>query len=452
MPVLSARRVAEICGGRVIGDGDVRSRRVVADSREVVDGDLFVAVRGGHAFVAEAVASQAAFALVSDVVSVPAGATAVVVDDTVDALGALAASARSAMDVTVVGVTGSYGKTLTKDFIAAALGARYSVHAARGSYNTEVGLPLVVLACPEDAEVLVAELGARREGEIAELCAICRPSIGVLTGVGNTHLEIFGSRRAIARTKSELLASLPADGLAIVPSNDDFLSLLAASTRARVGTVGPGGQTRYRATKIDPTGVTHGSVALAEEVVDVALPVPGRVLMRNAAMAMRVARELGVEATAAGAAIAGAHTTGARVQIVDVGAWTIVNDAYNANPTSVASALRTVRELRPDAPRWAVLGRMAELGVIADPAHRRVGGLARALGYDGVVAVGEGAELIAEAAGDIATRVGSREEAAAFVADRVPSGAVVLVKGSLVTGLKDFPDVLARHDRASQEV
>lgn len=448
MPLVTAAQVAEICSGRLTARPATTPSSVVADSRTIEPGRAFVAVRGGHAFVGDAVAAGAEYVVVERDDTVPTGATAVVVADTVRALADLATWVRSTRDLPVVGITGSFGKTLTKDFVAAALGSTYRVHAAPGSYNTEVGLPLMLLATPEEAEVLVVELGARRGGEIAELCAMCRPTIGVLTGVGTTHLEIFGSRDAIARTKSELLGSLPADGLAVVPSDDDYLSLFAASTRARIATIGPGGESRYEA-----TGIDAGRVATSVGAVDVRLPVPGRALMRNAAMAVRVAVELGVDPEQAAGAIAGARTTGARMEVIPLEPWTIVNDAYNANPNSVSAALRAMSEVRPGAPRWAVLGEMAELGPISGSAHERIGRLAAALGYEGVIAVGAEAAGIARGAGAVAHRVATPEEATELASRIVPQGSVVLVKGSLVTGLRRFPDALrARTDRATEEV
>ena len=210
MPVLTAGEIAEICSGRVVGDGAATASGLIADSREVVPGVGFAAVRRGHDFVAEALSKGASLAIVERREALPDTATGVVVADVVRALSTLATEVRSRLDVRVVGITGSTGKTLTKDFTAAALGARYRVHAAPRSFNTEVGVSLVVLSCPEDANVLVIEMGARHAGEIAELAAIARCEVGVVTGIGKTHLGEFGSREAIARTKAELPGSLPA--------------------------------------------------------------------------------------------------------------------------------------------------------------------------------------------------------------------------------------------------
>jgi UDP-N-acetylmuramoyl-tripeptide--D-alanyl-D-alanine ligase len=418
-----------------------------ADSRAPVAGAAFAAVRGaradGHSFVEQVLSAGAPFVVVERADAIPHGSTGVVVDDTVAALGRMADNARRMLRARVVGITGSTGKTLTKDLLAAALGTSMQVHAAPASFNTDVTVPLVVLSCPNDVQVFVAELGARGSGQIAALASIVRPDVGVITGIGTTHIEKFGSRQVIARTKSELLAALPADGVAVVPSNDDFLSTLARSTVARMVTVGPGGHVRYCADRIASDGRTFGRVWIDGAEIEVVLPVPGRALMRNAALALAVARELGVDALDAAGGIAEAKMSNWRMQIVDVGGRTVVNDAWNANPTSTAATLRAVRELAGDRATWAVLGRMAELGATAPSEHRRIGRLAAALGYAGVVVVmGEHAELIAAGAGTIARTVGSVAEAADAVRRVIPRGAVVAVKASRAVGLERLVEQL----------
>lgn len=442
MPVLTVEEIAEICSGRPVGDRAATASGLIADSREVTPGVGFAAIRRGHEFVAEALTKGASLALVERPEALPDTGSGVVVADVVHALATLATEVRSRLDVRVVGITGSTGKTLTKDFTAAALGSRLRVHAAPRSFNTEVGVSLVVLSCPDDADVLVIEMGARHAGEIAELAAIARCDVGVVTGIGKTHLGEFGSRAAIARTKAELLGSLPPDGLAAVPAEDDFLPLLVSSTSARVITVGAGGGVRFAADRVERPGRTHGSVSMGATTTRITLPVSGRALMRNAAVAIAVAVELGVDVDAAAAAVGQARPSSWRMQVGSVGPWTFVNDAYNANPTSVASALRTVRELGGPDPVWAVLGEMAELGPHSDAEHARMGRLAVGLGYAGIVTVGTGTDALAAAAASISVPATSMAEAADIVVDRVPPGACLLVKGSLVTGLKDFGDVL----------
>lgn len=447
MPVVTAGQLAEWAGGRVIGDRGARAHGMGADSRGQQRGVAFAAVRGervdGHSFVDAALARGAPFVVAERDDVIPGGATGVVVDDTVRALGAMATQMRRELSARVIGITGSTGKTLTKDFTAAALSSVPRMYASPGNLNTEIGLPLALLSAPADAAVMVLEMGARGPGQIAELCGIARPSVGVITGIGTAHVELFGSREAIAITKSELLASLPAAGLAIVPSDDDFLATFAASTDARLACVGPGAPVSYRADRITPDGRTYGRISVDGRSVPIVLPVPGRALMRNAAFAVRIAVECGVDPDVGAAGIADAAPSSWRMQIVAAAyaGWTIVNDAYNSNPTSIASTLRSGRELAGDRPAWAVLGRMAELGDATEDEHRRAGRLVRSLGYAGLITIGAEADGIALGAGDIARRTATIDDAIDAIDASVPDGAVVVVKASRAVGLEH----LVRH-------
>ena len=434
---LTSADVARLCAGEVVGDPGRVAAGFGADSRDVVAGHAFVAVRGGHVFVGEALDAGASFAIVDRREALAPDAAAVVVDDTVRALAALAVDRRRSLAVRVVAITGSTGKTLTKDFVAAALSVRYRVHAAPSSYNTEVTVPLVVLTCPDDAEVLVSELGARHPGEIDELCRIVRPEIGIVTGIGLTHVGEFGSRRAIASTKAELLASLPADGVAVVPSTDDFLGLLAAATTARTVTVGPGGSVRFDTLGLEPDGRAIVRVRAGRNEVVVRPPLPGRPFASNAAQALAVAGVMGVELASAAEAIATAPTSAWRMQVRRAGERVLVNDAYNANPTSVAAALRTVNELAAGRERWGVLGEMAELGEASAREHARMGRLAAALGFR-VLAVSSSATYGAGAA-----TVDDADAALAVLARGCAPDAVVLVKASRSVELDGLAGALA---------
>ncbi|MEX2394564.1 MAG: UDP-N-acetylmuramoyl-tripeptide--D-alanyl-D-alanine ligase, partial [Actinomycetota bacterium] len=259
-------------GARQLGPDATASKGVVADSRATTPGVAFAAINTGTAFIADALKGGASFVITSDASSVPDGSSAVVVDDMQSALMAVATDVVRRLNPRVVGVTGSVGKTLTKDLIAAALKIGYRVRATPRSFNAEIGVPLTIMGAPDDVEVLVIEMGARGVGQIAELCEIARPHTGAITTIGTTHLEVFGTREAIARTKSELLAALPADGAAIVPSNDDFLATMVSWTDARAITVGPGGNVRYTATAITPDGTTLGTVSIGDVTAEVTLP------------------------------------------------------------------------------------------------------------------------------------------------------------------------------------
>lgn len=439
MHVLTTDGVAALCGGRAVGSATARG--VSADSRTLQTGQAFVAVRGGHGFVAQAIGAGAAFAIVQDAAALPSGADGVIVDDTVAALGRLGAEARAAMDVRVVALTGSVGKTLTKDLVAAALEPAHRVYATPGNLNTDVGVPLVLLNAPDDVDVMVCELGARRPGEIDELARMVRPELGIVTGIGIAHLGAFATRDAIARTKAELLGALPPTGTAVVPASDDYLPLLVEATHARAITVGPGGMVRARDVAIGPDGRTSFVAIVGDTEVPVSVRIPGRPHVRNVLFALAAARRFDVDLAAAAAYLGRAATTGWRMQLERIGTWVVLNDVYNANPTSTAAALRTLRELAGDGDAWALLGVMADLGDVSGAEHLRIGRLAASLGVQ-LVAVGD-----ASAVGPAAVRAETPEDGAAAVASRARPGATILVKGSRSAGmeravqaLRDAPD------------
>jgi UDP-N-acetylmuramoyl-tripeptide--D-alanyl-D-alanine ligase len=315
------------------------------------------------------------------------------------------------------------------------------VHSTPGSYNNEIGVPLVLLGCAHDHDVVVCEMGARRPGDVTQLVRLARPIVGVVTGIGVTHLGVFGDRRTIARSKAELVA-LPADGHAILPAGDDFLHMLASATPAEVTTVGPGGRVRIGGVALDAHGRPSATVSVGGREVGIRLDLPGRPLLRNAAFALAVAHVLGVDLDAAAAAISTAPTSAWRMEVHRAGTRTIVNDAYNANPTSVEAALRTVREMAGGREAWAVLGEMAELGEASDAEHVRIGRLAHALGFTGVVAVGSGAARILDGASGIGQAAPEAADAALFVDATAAPDAVVLVKGSRVAGLERAAELL----------
>jgi UDP-N-acetylmuramoyl-tripeptide--D-alanyl-D-alanine ligase len=262
--------------------------------------------------------------------------------------------------------------------------------------------------------------------------------------VGVSHLELFGTREAVARAKVELLEALPADGFGVMPTCDDFLALASDAAAARLLTVGGGGMVRYGATRVDPEGSTHGWIELREGIFDVVLPVGGRPLMRNAALALAASYELGVDPRSATEAISRVRPSQWRMQVMNAGGRRVVNDAYNSNPTSLQSALRTVAEMARTSgcEAWAVLGAMTELGGLSLDSHRRAGRLAAALGFNGLVVLGEGAEGICHSSGGIAHSVGSLEEAAEAVDRLAAPDALVLIKASRAVGLEPLAELL----------
>ncbi len=461
---LTARELAMLTGGAVAGgDPETPVGTYSIDSRTLVPGDCFVALqadRDGHHFVADAFVRGAAMALVRDEVDAPAGATLVRVADPLEALAVLARTARDRLPgATVVAVTGSAGKTATKDLTAAALATSRRVHASPLSFNNESGLPLTVLSAPDDTEVLIAEMGARFAGNITELVEVARPRIGVITHIGMAHAEHLGGRAGIARVKGELVEALPADGLAVLNATCDETPGLAARTVARVLLVG-------RAADAD---VVARDIVLDDElrarfVLDspwgsapIALSLRGEHQVDNAAMAAAVALELGapLDAVASGLEIARSATR--RMELVRTAAGiTVINDAYNSSPTSAAAAVRSLAHLPVGGRRVAVLGPMLELGSHAEREHAALGALAAESGVDLVVAVGSGAEPVAEGARAAATRhpgtgadlavvtVPDAAAAADFVLGEARAGDAVLVKASRAVGLESVADALVR--------
>ena len=447
IPEVAATVHGELLGPRA--SGDLRVRGVAIDSRTVQSDDLFVAIAGehtdGHRHVHEAFSRGASAALVSSAPMPEWSGPVVRVSDTVTGLSALAAAERRHMDAVVIGVTGSTGKTCTKDFIAAVLGPRFRTAANPASFNNEVGLPFTLLSAPDDVQAVVCEMGARGAGHIRWLCDIARPRIGVLTNVGVAHMELFGSRDAIAAAKAELVEALPDDGLAVLNGDDAVVGGFASRTRARVLTYGraAGADVRAANVSLDGRASARFDLITPEKTARVELAVAGEHMVANALAAATVGWALGVDADAAAAALRDARVSAGRMELFDrADGVTVLDDAYNANPTSVAAALEAARSVAGDR-RWvAVLGEMAELGPIAQQEHERVGELLAADGAGVLVAVGPWGSVIAAAAergGMVPDHIvvsADVEEAARIVPTLIRADDVVLVKASRAVGLE----------------
>ena len=404
------------------------------DSRSLQAGDLFVpvvAARDGHDFIAAAVAAGAAAYLTSrPAESHPA--PGIEVADTVDALMALAGWARARVTVPVVGITGSVGKTSTKDLVAAALRSKLRVAANDRSFNNEQGLPVTILGASDDSEAFVLEMGMRGIGEIARLCAVARPDVGVVTAVAAAHTERVGGIKGVARAKGELIDALPDNGTAILNADDALVRAMSGRTSATVVTFGhaPAADVRVEGLELDGLARPTFVARTPWGDVTVTLAVSGAHMAANAAAALAVAGVLGVDVGDAADALGAAHLSPMRMQVVPTAAGgVVINDAYNANPTSMRAAMDAL--LGVDAQRRiAVVGLMAELD---DPAaaHREVAVYARALGIE-LIAVGTdryGSEPLEP--GDVAAVVGP-----------VDRGTAVLVKASRAAGLESVAAAL----------
>ncbi len=414
-------------GGQLIG-ADVEVDGVAIDSRRLGDGQLFVPVvagRDGHDFIPDALAAGAPAYLSH---RPPRYGTAVVVDDTLAALAALGRHARSRLGDRVVAVTGSVGKTSVKDLLAAALGARWLTSASTGSFNNELGVPLTLLAAPDGVEAVVVEMGARAPGDLRLLCDLAQPTVGVVTRVGLVHTQTFGTLQQVARAKAELVESLPASGTAVLNADDPLVAAMAAATSASVLRFGlaPAAEVTAEGVVLDDELRPSFTMRSPWGDAEVRLSVRGRHQVTNALAAAAGALACDVDPAAVADGLARASLSPWRMDLVRSPSGALVlNDAYNANPVSVAGALRALAELDADR-RIAVLGTMAELGDVSAREHRAVAALAAELGIR-VVAVGEPAY-----GGEV---VGGPDEALAALGP-LGEGDAVLVKGSRVAGLE----------------
>jgi UDP-N-acetylmuramoyl-tripeptide--D-alanyl-D-alanine ligase len=427
---IRASEAAAGIGGRLIGP-DVEFDGASFDSRTVRPGQLFVPIvaeRNGHEYIGAARAAGAVAHLTSEPDPFRRDGTAIEVADTAQALLRLATWARPRLDATVVGITGSVGKTTTKDMIAAACSAGRRTMANERSFNNDQGLPVTILDAPDDTEVLVVEMGMRGFGQITRLCEVARPDIGVVTVVGHAHTELVGGLEGVARAKGELVEALPASGTAILNADDERVVAMASRTGASVLTFGWEGDVRPADVTLDAAARAHFVVHSPWGRAEVTLPVPGLHMVSNAVAALAVAGSVGVDIDAAAAALAGVTVSGMRMQVrtAPSGA-TVVNDAYNANPTSMAAALEALAAM--DATRRiAIVGVMAEIED-PGPAHLEIAARARALGLE-LVAVGT--ELYGVAPVD---------DVAAHLGELGPDVAV-LVKASRAAGLERVADTL----------
>jgi UDP-N-acetylmuramoyl-tripeptide--D-alanyl-D-alanine ligase len=454
---LSLAEVAAAVGGTSTGDTEITGA-VTVDSRTVGPGDLFVALPGervdGADFVPAAAQAGAAAALSTR----PDDALpTVVVDDPVAALGRLAAAVHARLTaVTTVGITGSSGKTSTKDLLGQVLATAGQTVSPPGSYNNDIGLPLTVLSADEDTRFLVLEMGARGIGHIARLCDIARPDVGVVLNVGSAHLGEFGSAEVIAQAKGELVEALPESGTAVLNADDPRVIGMAPRTAARVLSTGIREPADVRATgvRLDESGRARFTLHTGGEEQDVALRVVGEHQVANALSAAGAALAAGMSPAEVATALTAAEPrsrwrmeVGRRPDGV-----TVVNDAYNANPESMRAALAALKAL-PGERRIAVLGAMAELGPGGGAEHERLGRDAAAAGVDLVVAVGADAVGIASGAaaagrrpGEESVHVPDRAAARALLSELLRPGDVVLVKASRSYGLERLAEDLLGAD------
>ncbi|MGZ5413846.1 MAG: UDP-N-acetylmuramoyl-tripeptide--D-alanyl-D-alanine ligase [Aeromicrobium sp.] len=443
---LSLGEIADITGGEVHGDEGVVVRGAASvDSRTIAPDGLFVAIAGervdGHDFVPQAMAAGAAAVLATRAVAAPC----VVVDDATVALGKIArAVIDRRTDIRVIGITGSQGKTSAKDLLAEVLAAAGPTIASVGNSNNELGVPLTVLRIEPSTRYLILEMGSRGIGHLATLCEIAPPDIAVVLNVGVAHMGEFGSARNIAIAKSELVEALTSEGTAILNADDEHVSAMAAQTDARVITFGEAGDVGLSGLRLDDDGQPQFTLAYGDQSVATSVPHLGAHHALNAAAAAAVGVAVGMTVADIGSALQGAtiQSPMRMSRTVRADGVVVINDAYNANPDSMAAALRALAAVGSKGRTYAVLGEMLELGEASAAAHRQIGELAADLGISCVVTVGEGASGIAEGAGLRAHHVTDAEAAVAFLTERLRPSDVVIVKASRGDRLERVADAL----------
>lgn len=437
---MKASQIAEIVDGQLNVDGNAEIWLApVFDSRKATVGSFFLALNGenadGHDFAKDAIDNGAQFALVSKDISIPN----IKVDDVLVALGKLAAFVRLQLpNLKVIGITGSQGKTTTKDLLHHILESIGPTISPENSFNNELGAPLNLLRCDEQTKFCIAELGARHIGDIKNLSKIVKPDIGIVLKVGSAHLAEFGSIENIATAKAELIQSLPSDGIAVLGMYDPYTPKMATNFAGRVITFGESAEADVRAADIEiREGSPHFDLVDGEGRASVGMRLIGAQQIPNALAAAAAAIALGISndhiATALSTAVSRSKW---RMQIHELPGLLLINDAYNANPESMEAALFSLRLFAQErgGSAWAFLGKMHELGASSAQAHEKIGTLARDLGVDHLVAINAkeyGASLNYEKWEDAITLI-----------NEISPGDIVLVKASRAEGLEKLADAL----------
>ncbi|SPF35774.1 UDP-N-acetylmuramoyl-tripeptide--D-alanyl-D-alanine ligase [Candidatus Desulfosporosinus infrequens] len=412
----TAKTVARIARGTLIGDSDLEVQGCVIDSRQARGGEMFFALPGeqvdGHDYI-EAAWQQGAVLVIADEARfqsperppyAPAGKALLLVKSVVTALQELAQAWRYELGAKVVGVTGSNGKTTTKDMIAAVLSRRLRVYRNKENHNNELGLPLTVLNAPLGTEILVLEMGMRGLGEIKALCEIAKPDIGVVTNIGTTHLELLLTQERIAQAKWELIEALPEEGIAIVNAEDSLSVQKARQDLHSIRFYGLEGvfiEPDLKGSQLRPWGPlgTTFDVSYRGESTTVNLPLPGKHNVLDALAALTVGKVLGVSLSEGCVGLGKLELSKMRLEVrYGIFGATLLNDVYNANPTSMLASLQVLKERAGGNKTLAILGEMYELGTSSESGHREVGETLAKLGISELITVGKLAEEIAQGA------------------------------------------------------
>jgi UDP-N-acetylmuramoyl-tripeptide--D-alanyl-D-alanine ligase len=455
MNPLSILQIAKLAEAKLeTDDGETSIERISTDSRTIKKGELFVALRGenfdGHKFVEDVGKSGAAGAIVDPKWKgkVPNTFAIIRADDTLLAYQNLAANYRKSLPIKVVAITGSNGKTSTKDFCASVLGRKFRVTKTQGNFNNHVGLPRTILDATSEHEIGVWEIGMNHPGEVAALAKIAAPDAAIVTNVGVAHIEFMGTREAIAQEKGALTEAVSGEGTVILNADDPFSEGIAKRTHARTVFAGINNGV-LRATEIEQSASgSEFTILEGAHRCRAQLSVPGLHMVQNALLAVAAGRAFGVLLEECAVGLATAPLTKARLQIKEINGVQFLDDSYNANPDSMKAALRTLMELDADGKRIAVLGEMRELGAESQRGHEEVGEEAAALGVDQLIGIGEMGGIIsgtAKKAGlEKSDTVGSTSEAADLLIDIAEPGDLILIKGSRLARTEDVIATFAK--------
>ncbi len=441
---MNAAKIAEIVGGELNVSGDTEVWLApVFDSRKATTGSFFLALVGaqadGHDFVSSAIENGAAFALVTKNVDAPN----IKVADVYKALADLAAYVRTQLpQLKVIGITGSQGKTTTKDLLFQILSSVAPTIAPENSFNNELGAPLNLLRCDEQTRFCIAELGARHMGDIGYLASVVKPDIGVVLKVGSAHLSEFGSVENIAKTKKELIDSLSKDGIAVLGRYDEFTPKMADGFSGKVITFGETSDADVRAADVEiREGCPHFDLVNSEGRVSVGMRLIGAHQIPNALAAAAAATALGISNDHIATSLSMAESRSKwRMELHELPGLLLINDAYNANPESMEAALFSLRLFAQErgGQAWAFLGKMHELGPISESAHKKISQLAKDLAIDHLVAINT------PEYGEPSLHFQDWERALSKLLPEITPGDVVLIKASRAEHLEELADALIK--------
>ena len=447
---LKASEIADIVHGTLQGEDVSVFANPIIDSRSAAPGSLFVAIKGervdGHDYVSDAQSHGAVLTIAER----PVAGAHILVSDSIKALSELAQQVRNRLqNLTVIGITGSQGKTTTKELLSSVLTHVAPTVAPQGNYNNEIGVPLTLLQCDENTRYCIVEMGARHSGDIAHLCDIASPNIGVVLRVGKAHLGEFGSQEAIAKTKSELISSLPPSAVAILGQYDQFTPKMSALHEGRVVTFGESAHCEIRAADVEiREGRAHFDLVTPDGRTAVGLRIVGLHQVANALAVAAVASVLGLTLDQIASGLSTAESMAKwRMEISELDSLVLINDSYNASPESMLAALQTLVHFAQErgGEAWAFLGKMHELGESSEQDHAAIGTLASELGIDHLVCVAapEYAGALSSTSATTVHQCVNKEQAVELVAN-MNKGDVVLVKASRSEKLEELAEMIAQ--------